>query len=126
MTAEPVKDLEARVEALLQANAELAAEIRTLSLGRASTARSAVSPAVRRLAKLIDERDALRTQLGEARADLAVAQRRVEQLDEHNQELGRRMHEQGLELERLRSGPAGLLRRARARLPRSERRRAGS
>jgi predicted nuclease with TOPRIM domain len=118
MTVEPGQALDARVEALLRANAELAAEVRSLSLSRASAPRSAAIPAVRSLSKLVDERDSLISRLDHARSELAAAQLRIEQLDEHNQELGRRMHEQGLELQRLRSGLGGLLRRARARLRR--------
>ncbi len=123
MTDEAGKGQDPRVEALLEANAELAAELRSLSLSRASAPRSSAVPAGRRLAKLLDERDslaaereALGSQLDQARAELAAAQQAVDHLNEHVRDLGGRIDEQHRELQRLRSGLAGWLRRARARL----------
>lgn len=107
-----------RVAELERINAELAAEIRDVRLGRIAETRSAAVPSARRLARLIEERDALEAQLREALAERERLERRNRDLDQHNQELGRQIHEQAEELERLHSGLLGLLVRARARLPR--------
>ncbi|MGB7686200.1 MAG: hypothetical protein WBL45_10525, partial [Solirubrobacterales bacterium] len=61
--AEPGSDEGRRVEELLRVNAELAAEIRSLSLGRRDLPRFAQLPASRRLARLTSERDAAAEQL---------------------------------------------------------------
>jgi predicted nucleic acid-binding Zn-ribbon protein len=127
VTDEAGKGENLRVEALLEANAELAAELRSVSLSRASAPRSSASPAARRLAKLLGERDslaaereALSSQLDQARAELAAAQQAIERLNEHIRDLGRSIEEQRRELQRLRSGFAGWLRRARAGLRRRQ------
>ncbi|HEX3174068.1 MAG TPA: hypothetical protein VHQ43_07605 [Solirubrobacterales bacterium] len=117
MTAKPAGgDDDARVEALLRVNAELAAEIRSLELGRTAAPRPAVAPAVRRLTKLIAERDSLAGELEEAKSEL-------ERVRQHNAELRLQVADQashievlGGEIARLRSGVAGIMRRIRARL----------
>ncbi|HKO38782.1 MAG TPA: hypothetical protein VJU14_10480 [Solirubrobacterales bacterium] len=98
-----------RVEELLRVNAELAAEVRNLALGRADAPRSAPMPTSRRLATLIDERDALRERLAAVEAE-------VEALRPERDHLARREHELSAEVARLRSGFTGLLRRLRGRL----------
>jgi chromosome segregation ATPase len=117
MTGEaPSSGNERRIEELLRANAELAAEIRSLALERVAAPRSTVAPAVRRVSRLTEERDSLAAELESAQSELA-------RLEQHNQELGRQIHEQTLHIEGLskevlllRSGAAGLLRRLRIRL----------
>jgi len=116
MTEETGAGGDPRVEALLRANAELAAELRSVSLSGESARRAAASPATRRLAKLFDERDALASELERERSELIAAQQRIELLNEENARLGVHIHEQAGEIGRLRSGLAGLLRRLRARL----------
>jgi hypothetical protein len=98
-----------RVEELLRVNAELAAEIRSLTLGRADAPRSTLLTATRGMAAAVGERD-----------------RKIASLESESSELRRRHDElrdlverQVLELERLRAGPVGLLRRAQARILRS-------
>lgn len=116
----------ARVEALLQANAELAAEIRSLALGRIDSPRSSGSPAVRRLAALLAERDSLTaerdtlgSELDDARSQLRAARDRSEELSAQIDQLNAQIQEQALYIEQLRTGFAGLLRRARRRLLRA-------
>jgi chromosome segregation ATPase len=116
MTGEPDTAGDPRVEALLKANAELAAELRSVSLAGAAPPRSAAGPATRRLAKLFDERDALASQLEQQRSELIAAEQRIEALEQEIARLAAHIHEQAGQLERLRSGPAGLFRRVRARL----------
>ena len=53
---------EARIEELLRVNAELATEIRNLQAGRASEPRSGAMPAARRLGRLNEELEEVRTQ----------------------------------------------------------------
>jgi hypothetical protein len=105
-----------RIEELLRVNAELAAEIRSLALGRTGGPRSAGTPSVRRVSRAIAERD-------DAARGLDAAAERIADLEQNNDELRRRHDElrdlvegQVRELERLRAGPIGLLRRARSRL----------
>jgi cell division protein FtsB len=116
-------DDERRVEELLRANAELAAEIRSLTSGRTAEPRSDAAIAARRVSRLTDQRDSLAAELEAARSEL-------DRLGRHNQELEQRVHDQALhaeglskETERLnwevtvlRSGVTGFLRRLRARL----------
>jgi hypothetical protein len=94
-----------RVEQLLRVNAELAAEIRSLNLGRGESPRSGQLTAARLLARLTGERDAATEQLRAVTAERDAL----------------RAHQAPLEREvtRLRSGIPGLLRRARARILRS-------
>lgn len=98
-----------RVEELLRVNAELAAEIRNLTLGRADAPRSAAMPTSRRLAALIDERDTLQERLEALEAE-------VETLRPERDHLARRERELSAEVARLRSGFAGTMRRVRGRL----------
>ena len=103
------RDQDPRVEELLRVNAELAAEVRNLALGRADAPRSAAMPTSRRLATLIDERDALREQLEKSEAE-------AETLRAERERLARRERELSQEVERLRAGLAGVLRRVRGKL----------
>lgn len=94
-----------RVEELLRVNAELAAEIRSLSLGRRDSPHSGQLTAARQLARLTGERDAATEQLRAVTAERDA-------LLAHQAPLER-------EVARLRGGIPGLLRRVRARLLRS-------
>jgi predicted nucleic acid-binding Zn-ribbon protein len=98
-----------RVEELLRVNAELAAEVRNLALGRADAPRSAAMPTSRRLATLIDERDTLRERLEALEAE-------TETLRAERDALAHRERDLSQEVERLRSGFAGAMRRIRGRL----------
>ncbi|HEX7292945.1 MAG TPA: hypothetical protein VF259_00230 [Solirubrobacterales bacterium] len=98
-----------RVEELLRVNAELAAEVRDLALGRTDAPRSAAMPTSRRLATLIDERDAQRERLRALEAE-------AEALRSERDHLARREQELNAEVARLRSGFSGMLRRLRGRL----------
>lgn len=98
-----------RVEELLRVNAELAAEVRNLTLGYADAPRPAGMPATRRLGRLIEERDQLQEELEETRAELELVSRHRAGLEAQNQELAQ-------EVVQLREGLAGLLRQWRARL----------
>jgi hypothetical protein len=101
-----------RVEELLRVNAELAAEVRNLTLGYADAPRPAGMPTTRRLSRLLEERDRLRADLEQARADLDHVQAHRAGLEGQNQEMA-------LEIVRLNArldaGLAGFLRRARGR-----------
>jgi len=101
-----------RVEELLRVNAELAAEIRSLSLERTDAPRSAGAPVSRRLTRLLAERDELAARLEATRTALDAMTRQRDELARHAESL----HS---EVTRLRSGIGGLIRRARARLFRS-------
>ncbi len=94
-----------RVEELLRVNAELAAEIRSLTLGRRDSPHFGQLTAARQLARLTSERDAATEQLRGVTAERDA-------LAAHQAPLER-------EVARLRSGPRGFLRRARARILRS-------
>jgi cell division protein FtsB len=98
-----------QVEELTRINAALAAEVRSLALGRIDAPRSSSMPTSRRLAKLLDERETLSDDLDETRAGLKAMTASRDELARHNQELL-------AEVAKLRSGFAGLGRRARARL----------
>jgi hypothetical protein len=102
----------ARVEELLRINAELAAEIRSLTLGRAERPRSTLLTATRRVAIEVGERDQV-----VARLESAVAE--ISALRQRNEELRHIVDQQQRELNRLRAGPIGIARRAKARLLRS-------
>jgi predicted RNase H-like nuclease (RuvC/YqgF family) len=104
-------DESSRVEELLRVNAELAAEIRSLSLGRAGEPRSAATPAVRRVARAVADRDEAVRKLEAAEAELA-------HLEQHNSELRDLVEDQRRQIDRLRSGAAGFARRLRMRLQR--------
>lgn len=98
-----------RVEELLRVNAELAAEVRNLTLGYADAPRPAGMPTTRRLGRLIEERDRLREELEASRAELELVSGHRVRLEAQNQELAR-------EVARLHEGFRGLLRHWRARL----------
>lgn len=91
-----------RVEELLRANAELAAEIRRLTHDRGDSTRSGPMPSARRLTKLEDERDTALAELERSRVGLAAMTTSRDELS--------------AEVARLRFGVAGSLRRALARL----------
>jgi hypothetical protein len=103
------RDEERRVEELLRVNAALAAEVRSLTLGRTDAPRSSPMPTSRRLASILEEREALKEQLEETRVGLTAMTVSRDELARQNQELL-------AQIARLRSGYAGLLRRVRARL----------
>jgi chromosome segregation ATPase len=98
-----------RVEELLRVNAELAAEVRNLTLGYADAPRPAGMPTTRRLGRLIEERDRLQAELEAARAELEASAR-------HREELERRQEELVAQVAELRMGVRGMLRRLRGRL----------
>ena len=100
-----------RVEELLRVNERLAAEVRSLTLGRTGQPRSSSMTAARRLGALIEERDQLRQRVDEMTTELETVRRNREELEQHRVELA-------AELSRLRGGWQGLGRRARARLRR--------
>jgi predicted nuclease with TOPRIM domain len=109
----------AQVEELLRVNAELAAELRALTAGRAEAPRRGREPAARGIARLHAERDALSVQLQETQAALEHLQGVQAALDEVSAErerLGRENEELANEVARLRSGWQGILRRVRGRL----------
>jgi hypothetical protein len=101
-----------RVVELLRVNAELAAELRDLALGRRAAPRSGQVPAARRVAGLEAERDSLTAELEAKREQLGAVEAERDALLIHRAEL------EG-EVARRRAGFAGMLRRARARLLRS-------
>lgn len=98
-----------RVEELLRVNAELAAELRDLTAERAERSRPAQVPAARGVSRLLSERDSLAERLRETEAELEFTRASRDGLERQNQELD-------AEIVSLRSGFAGLLRRARARI----------
>lgn len=108
-----IADLEAKVEQLRQANADLGRQMR-----RGGGSREPRSPATaaRTLAKLTNERDNARAELDEARAKLAVAEEGFRGLELGFEGLKREAERLRQEVTRLRSGRLGFLRRARARL----------
>lgn len=100
---------ERRIAELLRINEELAAEIRSLSLGLVESPRPGQLAAARQVAKLQAERNSLASELDSTRAELhGLCEERDALLD----------HKAALETEvtRLRSGIRGLLRRGRSRL----------
>ena len=101
-----------RITELLRVNAELAAEIRDLKLGRRASPRISQVPAARGLAKLEAERRSLGAELDSSQAQAAALERERDDLLRHRDELDR-------EVRRLREGVRGALRRIRARLLRA-------
>ena len=97
------------VEELLRINAELAAEIRALSQGRAEAPRSGQVPAARGIARLRGERDSLAVQLKETETALEATRADRDGLERQNREMA-------AEIARLSAGFSGFLRRARGRL----------
>jgi predicted nuclease with TOPRIM domain len=112
-------DESARVEELLRVNAELAAELRALTGGRAEAPRRGRVPAARGIARLHAEREALQAQLQETQAALEHLQGVQVALDvvsAERERLSRENEELANEVVRLRSGWRGLLRRLSGRL----------
>jgi hypothetical protein len=105
----PDPDEERRVEELLRINARLAAEVRSLALGRVDASRPSSMTASRRLGALIEERDDLLERLQESETALETTRVGYRQLVRNRDELA-------AEVSRLRGGWRGYLRRARARL----------
>jgi chromosome segregation ATPase len=123
MTSERGGGGDPRVEELLRVNAELAAELRALSGGRAEAPRQGRVPAARGIAHLWGERNALQTRLEETQAALEAAQAAQEAIQVALQDA--QAHREGLERQNqamtgeivlLRTGFRGLMRRARARV----------
>lgn len=106
---EPKSDVDPRIAALQRVNEELAAELRSLTLGRAGSPRRASLPASREIAKLRGQRDTLTAEIEETRAQLAKVQGHREGLELQNREIA-------AEIARLSSGWLGLARRLRGRL----------
>ncbi len=105
------EDESRRVEELLRINAELAAEIRSLTLGRTGEPRPAGTPAVRRVSRAMVERD-------EAARDLKAAEDQLAHLERHNSELRDLVEDQHRQIDSLRSGFLGLALRLRMRFRR--------
>jgi hypothetical protein len=101
-------DADRRVEELLRVNAALAAEVRSLVLGRTDAPRSAAIPTSRRLAVLLEERDSFAEQLEVGRVELAEVRADRDRLEAQNREMDQ-------EIARLSEGIGGFLRRLRAR-----------
>jgi hypothetical protein len=98
-----------RVEELLRVNAELAAEVRNLTLGYADAPRPAGMPTTRRLGRLIEERDRLQAELEATRSELEEVRADRAGLERQNQEMA-------VEIVRLSTGLFGFLRRARGKV----------
>lgn len=97
--AERVAELERRLEELRRINERLGRELAEAGAGRRP---SLATTAARKVAKLTEERDEAQAELAELRPELA-----------HLRSEGKVLRH---EVERLRGGYAGLLRRTRARL----------
>ena len=69
---------DARVEELLRVNAELAAEIRSMALGRAAAPRTGLLGASRRLITITEERDATAAELERQNASLDELSREIQ------------------------------------------------
>ena len=122
MPGEDLKsDPQRQVEALEQVNAELATEIRSLSLGRMEQLRGGTIPAGRRLARLVEERDSLAAELEAARDRLATFEQSDLALRSQVREQHLQIEHLSAEVTSLRSGVGGVLRRLRARLLRRQR-----
>lgn len=104
MSQRPPED--PRVEELLRVNAELAAEVRNLTLGYADAPRPAGMPTTRRLGRLIEERDQLQAELEATSSELEEVRADRAGLERQNQEMA-------IEIVRLSTGLFGFLRRAR-------------
>jgi uncharacterized coiled-coil DUF342 family protein len=105
-----------RVEELLRVNAELAEEIRSLQEGRTEAPRARAMPAARRVGRLREERDSLAAELERSRAEADDLRRHGEDLARQVGEQARQIEALSVEVNRLRGGAAGALRRIRARL----------
>lgn len=100
---------ERRVEELLRVNARLAAEVRSLALGRTEAPRPGAMTAPRKLGSLAEECEQLRAELESTRDELRQSSGQTAALERDRDALA-------AEVQRLRSGWPGLARRARARL----------
>lgn len=137
-------DEDPRVDALLRVNEELATEIRALQGGRVPYARSAAAPSARRLGRLLverdelvairagltaerdallEERDWLREEIEKRDAIIEAEGERAALAEGDRAELVAKIEEYGrladalkLEVERLRSGFGGAIRRGVARV----------
>lgn len=107
---------ERRVEELLRVNARLAAELRSLALGRAEAPRPGAMTAPRKIGSLTEQRDQLRARLETAEAELEALREQFAALAEHRVAVERDRDALAGEVRRLRGGWKGLVRRARARL----------
>jgi DNA repair exonuclease SbcCD ATPase subunit len=105
-----------RVEELLRANEQLAAEVRNLTLGYSETPRPAGMPTSRRLARLLTERDRLQAELEATKADLGAKGAKLEEVSTHRAGLEAQNKELARELDLLSRGFGGVLRNLRARL----------
>lgn len=105
-----------RVEELLRANEQLAAEVRNLTLGYSETPRPAGMPASRRLARLFAERDRLLAELEATRAQHEATRAELEHVSAHRAGLEAQNQELAREVALLSEGLGGVLRNLRARL----------
>ncbi len=105
-----------QLEELLRVNAELAAELRALSAGRAEAPRQGRVSAGRGIGQLRLERDALETRLEETQVALEASQAATESVQAHREGLERQNQEMAVEIVRLKTGMRGLMRRARGHL----------
>jgi hypothetical protein len=100
---------DSQVEELLRVNAELAAEIRSLTAGRVAAPPPGQGNAAGKLARLLAERDELAQRLGDTEVALEHARADRDGLERQNREMD-------AEIARLRAGVGGFLRRLRAQL----------
>jgi chromosome segregation ATPase len=107
---------EDRLEELMRVNAELAAEIRSLTAGRTDVARARQAPAARGIARILGERDSLSAELEARVAELEGTRAELRTTQLHREGLERQNQEMARELARLSTGFAGILRRTRGRL----------
>jgi chromosome segregation ATPase len=114
MSDEDHRAADERVEELLRVNTELANEIRSIRAGRVERPRSAAVPAARLLGNLEAERQALRRELEDTRAALEDTRAALTATKADRDGLERQNQEMDAEIARLRTGTAGILRRARA------------
>jgi cell division protein FtsB len=103
------RDEDSRVEELLRVNAELAAEVRNLTLGYADAPRPAGMPTTRRLGRLLEERDQLQ-------ADVEATRSELEDVREDRAGLERQNQQMAAEIARLSTGLSGFVRRVRGNL----------
>jgi cell division protein FtsB len=107
---------EDRVAELMRVNAELAAEIRSLTAERTDHPRRRQAPAARGLARLVVERDTLAEDLAVREAELEALRAERDALVAERDELQQQNRDLVAEVGRLRTGLAGALRRVRGRL----------
>jgi uncharacterized membrane protein YqiK len=116
VTAAAGGDEQRRVVELERINAELAAEIRNLTLDRTAQPRSALLGTTRRIVALTSERDATAAERDATAAELEQQNESLARVSVEIHALRRRVEVQSRELERLRAGPLGLVRRLKASL----------